>query len=109
VLPTTPDKSSTLTTSIDQHTVLGPLQTALLRTQDALTGAVDSGHLDGVTGSQLLGDLTNIKSLVESLLSQISQSKNGSVTDPNHVTGVGSFGESDQLNRLTNNLPKHDH
>jgi hypothetical protein len=101
--------TTTLTTSIDQHSVLGPLQTALLRTQTALTSALNSGLLDRTTGSQLLADLTNIRSLAESLLSQANQSRSGSVTDPNHVTGVGSFGQSDQPNRLTYNLPKHDH
>jgi hypothetical protein len=57
----------------------------------------------------LLADLTNIRSLAESLLGQANQVRGGSVTDPNHHAGVGSFGQSDQLNRLTNNLPKHDH
>ena len=100
---------TTLTTSIDQSSVVGPLQTLLLHTQSALTGAGNSGLLDHATGSQLLADLTTIKSLAESLLGQGNQSSAGSANDPNHVTGVGTFGQPDQLNRLTNIPPKHDH
>jgi hypothetical protein len=62
-----------------------------------------------VTGAQLLADLTTIKSQAESLLSQANQSSAGSAHDPNHVTGVGTFGQLDQLNRPTNIPPKHDH
>jgi hypothetical protein len=98
-----------LTTSIDQNSVLGRLDAVLLRTESALTSAVDSGLLDRATGSQLLADLTNIRSLAESLLSRANQSSLGSANDPHHLTGVGTFGEHDQLNRLTNIPPKHDH
>jgi len=89
--------------------VVGPLQTLLLHTQSALTSAGNSGALDGVGGTQLLTDLTTIKSLAQSLLSQANQSSAGSANDPNHVTGVGTFGQLDQLNQPTNIPPKHDH
>ena len=73
----------------------------------ALTSAVNSGLLDRGTGTQLLADLTTIKSLAESLLGQANQGR-GSATDPNQVHGVGTFGH-DQLNGPTYNPPKHDH
>jgi hypothetical protein len=98
--------STTLTTSIDQNSVVGPLKTLLLHTQSALTSAGNSG----VGGPQLLADLTTIKSLAESLLGQTNQSSAGSPNDPNHhVTGVGTFSQPDQHNGLTQPPPKHDH
>ena len=88
--------------------MVGPLQTLLLRTESALTSAGNSGVSDQLGGKQLLADLTTIKGLLESLLGQANPSSSGSANDPNHVTGVGTFGGPDQINGLTHTPPKHD-
>jgi hypothetical protein len=82
------------------------LQTPLLHGHSGPTGAGDSGVFDHQGGKQLLTDLTTIKGLA---LGQSNQSSGGSAHDPNHVTGVGTFGQLDLPNGQTHIPPGHDH